>query len=265
MSPVDLSPLYFLVVDDQPFIRKLVQGMLSSLGARKIICAENGEHALKVLREFGTQIGCIVSDWNMQPMNGLQLLQTVRMGVVKSVAANTPFIMLTGFADSGVVTAAASLDVSAYIVKPASANRLAEALRMSLSRPVVAKPAAHYRAIRVIEPPAAETSSDSAATPWASWVKAGRPVFLEEGSAFIQREGVKLGEVTDPDVPKVKLIRYKRADRIKPGAILVEDFCDANGVVLLNAGVILSERMIAQLQSIKTEDGEPPRLWVGRT
>lgn len=265
MSAVDLSDLHFLVVDDQAFIRNLVQGMLMRLGARRITGAHNGEAAQKVLETQGPRIACIISDWNMQPMNGLQLLQEIRSGAFTDIPANIPFIMLTGFANSAVVTAAANLDVSAYIVKPVSSKRLADAIRISLTKPLTAKPPSFYRRIEVVEPPKSDPAGGTEVKPWASWIKSGRPVFIDEQATFIRREGVQLNEVTESDAPRVRLIRYKRADRIKPGAILVEDFCDANGVVLLNAGVILNERMIAQLRNIKTESGEPPRLWVGRT
>lgn len=257
------GPQFFLVADDQAFIRGLVQGMLARLGAASVRCVGSGEAAREALLQRGTNFAAIICDWNMEPMSGLQLLRAIRMGQIETVPANFPFIMLTGFADSKLVTAAANLDVNAYLVKPVSSKRLNDALRVALTKPLSAKPVSFYERIELVAPPKTVQTEDPPGE-WAQWVRAGRPVFLDQDTTYIRREGVKLDSAPANEAPSIRLIRFKRADRIEAGAVLVEDFCDADGAVLLNAGVVLSEKMLKQLRGMKTENGEPPRLWVGR-
>lgn len=217
-----------------------------------------------MLRRRGRSIDCIISDWNMRPVNGLELLREVRKGGIADVPANTTFIMLTGYATSAVVTTAANLDVSAYLVKPVSSNRLAEAVRLSLQKPFTAKPASHYERIELLELPGTVDSPDTTTTPWAEWIKAGRPVILADQGAFIRRQSVELREAPPAAAADIRLIRHKRVDRILPGAILVEDFCDADGAVLLSAGLVLNENILRRLRDYKTANGGILRLWVGR-
>src|SRR5687767_14714460 len=106
-----------MVADDKPFIRSIVQGMLLRLKVKGIMQACNGDQAIKLLRKHTHRVGCIISDWNMDPVGGLELLRTVRSGLIPGLPASTCFIMLTGHARENVVKAALALDVNAYLVK----------------------------------------------------------------------------------------------------------------------------------------------------
>ena len=64
--------------------------------------------------------------------------------------------------------------------------------------------------------------------------------------------------------PVPVVIRFRRADRIKPGAVLVEDFCDASGAPLVNAGTILNQELISRLNTLQDNKGQKVRLWVGQ-
>lgn len=257
----DIAQRHFLVADDQNFIRTLVQGMLTRLGARNIIAVPSGEAALRTLEQQGTRISCVLSDWNMGPVNGLELLRSIRTGAA-GVSRTLPVIMLTGYADSKVVTAAANLDVSAYLVKPVAAAKLAEALKFVFSKTAGAKPASFYNRIDLVEPP--KEGGAAGVTPWAEWVRAGRPAFKDGEVSYIRRESVELAPVPAHAAAEIRMVRYRRADRIRPGDILVEDFCDDQGNVLLAAGLVLNDKVLARLTGVKTESGDPPRLWVGR-
>ena len=67
--------------------------------------------------------GLVISDWNMQPMTGLDLLKEVR---ADARLKSTPFIMITAESKTENVIAAKQAGVSNYIVKPFNAETLRE-------------------------------------------------------------------------------------------------------------------------------------------
>ncbi len=110
-----------MVVDDFPTMRKIIRNLLEQLGLTNVSEAENGADALRKLREAQVKPGLIISDWNMEPMTGLQLLKEVRAdGVLKG----TPFIMITAENKTENVIAAKEAGVNNYIVKPFNAATL---------------------------------------------------------------------------------------------------------------------------------------------
>ncbi len=112
-----------LVVDDFATMRRIIKNILTQLGFKNIIEADDGTTALDVLKS--EKIGLIVSDWNMPKMTGLDLLKAVR---ADASLANTPFIMVTAEAQQDNIILAVKAKVSQYIVKPFTAETLSEKL-----------------------------------------------------------------------------------------------------------------------------------------
>jgi two-component system chemotaxis response regulator CheY len=112
-----------LVVDDFATMRRIVKNILTQLGFKNIIEADDGTTALNVLKS--EKIGLIVSDWNMPKMTGLDLLKAVR---ADASMADTPFIMVTAEAQQDNIILAVKAKVSQYIVKPFTAETLSEKL-----------------------------------------------------------------------------------------------------------------------------------------
>jgi two-component system chemotaxis response regulator CheY len=69
--------------------------------------------------------GLVISDWNMEPMTGLQLLKEVRADAKLKAL---PFIMITAESKTENVVAAKEAGVSNYIVKPFNAETLRQKL-----------------------------------------------------------------------------------------------------------------------------------------
>lgn len=115
---VDMN-MNVLIVDDYKTMLRIVENLLKQLGFKNIIQAIDGSSALKVLRE--TPCGLIISDWNMQPMTGLQLLKEVR---ADEKLKGTPFIMVTAESKTENVIAAKQAGVNNYIIKPFNAETL---------------------------------------------------------------------------------------------------------------------------------------------
>lgn len=108
-----------LVVDDYRTMLRIISNLLKQLGFINIEEAENGHDALQKLRQ--APFGLVISDWNMEPMTGLQLLKEVR---ADPTLKKTPFIMVTAESKTENVIAAKQAGVSNYIVKPFSAEIL---------------------------------------------------------------------------------------------------------------------------------------------
>lgn len=116
--PLD-TDMPILVVDDYKTMVRIIKNLLKQIGFKDIDDAANGEEALAKLNE--RTYGLVISDWNMEPMTGYELLKHVRS---EERFANLPFIMVTAEAKSENVVAAKKAGVSNYIVKPFNAQTL---------------------------------------------------------------------------------------------------------------------------------------------
>jgi two-component system chemotaxis response regulator CheY len=108
-----------LVVDDYKTMIRIIRNLLKQLGFEDVDEAADGTEALGKLKERG--YGLVISDWNMEPMTGYELLQRVRSD---DALSSIPFIMVTAEAKSENVIAAKKAGVSNYIVKPFNAQTL---------------------------------------------------------------------------------------------------------------------------------------------
>lgn len=113
-----------LVVDDFATMRRIVKNILTQLGFKNIVEADDGTTAMKLLQQ--EKIDLIISDWNMPKMTGLELLKAVR---AEPSWANIPFIMVTAEAQQDNIILAVKAKVSQYIVKPFTADTLGEKIQ----------------------------------------------------------------------------------------------------------------------------------------
>ena len=115
---VDLA-MPILVVDDYKTMIRIIRNLLKQLGFNDVDEASDGTEALAKLRE--KKYGLVISDWNMEPMTGYQLLKEVR---ADDSLRTTPFIMVTAESKTENVIAAKKAGVNNYIVKPFNAQTL---------------------------------------------------------------------------------------------------------------------------------------------
>jgi two-component system chemotaxis response regulator CheY len=115
---VDLS-MPILVVDDYNTMIRIIRNLLKQIGFDDVDEAVNGTVALGKMRE--KRYSLIISDWNMEPMTGYELLKEVRQD---PGLAQTPFIMVTAESKTDYVIAAKRAGVNNYIVKPFNAQTL---------------------------------------------------------------------------------------------------------------------------------------------
>ena len=115
---IDMS-MPVLVVDDYNTMIRIIRNLLKQLGFEDVDDASDGSAALAKMRD--KKYGLVISDWNMEPMTGYELLKEVRAdpGLTK-----TPFIMVTAESKTENLIAAKKAGVNNYIVKPFNAQTL---------------------------------------------------------------------------------------------------------------------------------------------
>jgi len=108
-----------LVVDDYSTMVRIIRNLLRQLGFADVDDAPDGAAALAKMRS--KRYGLVISDWNMEPMTGFDLLRQVRDD---PQLEETPFIMVTAESRTENVIAARKAGVNNYIVKPFNAQTL---------------------------------------------------------------------------------------------------------------------------------------------
>jgi two-component system chemotaxis response regulator CheY len=118
-----------LVVDDFATMRKIVKNVLKQINIENVVEAENGKHALNVLRS--EEIDLIISDWMMPEMTGIEFLKVCKEDDEKK---KIPFIMVTAEGQKDSVMEAIKSGVDNYIVKPFTPDKLKEAIDRARAR-----------------------------------------------------------------------------------------------------------------------------------
>ncbi|MEQ1899340.1 MAG: response regulator [Devosia sp.] len=113
------SDVRVLIVDDQQSMRGICKYILGQLGFKDITEAKSGRDALGKLEK--ADVDLIISDWNMDDIDGLTLLRVIRK---HPKTAAMPFIMATGRSDKEQVKEAISFGVNNYIIKPFDAGTM---------------------------------------------------------------------------------------------------------------------------------------------
>ena len=116
---VNVGDMRVLIVDDYKTMLRIIRNLLGELGFKEIDEATDGSAALESLRQ--KRYDLVISDWNMEPMTGLDLLREVR---ADEHLKPLPFIMVTAESKTENVVAAKKAGVNNYIVKPFNAATL---------------------------------------------------------------------------------------------------------------------------------------------
>ena len=118
-----------LVVDDFATMRKIVKNVLKQINIENVVEAENGKHALNVLKS--EDVDLIISDWMMPEMTGIEFLKACKDDDEKK---KIPFIMVTAEGQKESVMEAIKTGVDNYIVKPFTPDKLKEAIDRARAR-----------------------------------------------------------------------------------------------------------------------------------
>lgn len=120
-----------LIVDDHKTMLRIIRNLLTQVNLTNVDEAGDGQEALGKLAQKKYQL--VLSDWNMQPMTGLQLLQYVRTDPTYQ-HMHVPFVMITAEARPENVQEAKKAGVDNYIIKPFNAETLESKIKAAMIR-----------------------------------------------------------------------------------------------------------------------------------
>lgn len=127
-----IHSLRILVVDDSPYMRKIVRNLLTNVGVRTVYEAVDGIDGLDLVRTLTPDM--VILDWEMPLLNGAEFVRIVRSpGAFPS--PNIPIVMLTSHGERWRVIEAARLGVNEFLCKPVSARSLLDRVVAILANP----------------------------------------------------------------------------------------------------------------------------------
>lgn len=127
-----LQNVRVLIVDDQDFIRSLLRHILGVLGCKQISDAADGHTAWEIIQDTSPDL--LIVDWEMSPMNGLELVQKVRHDKL-SPDKFLPIIMITAHSERPRIITARDSGVNEFVMKPVSARTLFSRLNAVIEHP----------------------------------------------------------------------------------------------------------------------------------
>jgi CheY-like chemotaxis protein len=132
MIRIEFDKLRFLVVEDNPHMRRILRALLQGFGSREIHEAADGRAGLDAFTKFTPDI--VIMDWAMPLFDGLEFARMIRQPD-SNASPFTPIIMLTGHSERRRVTAARDAGVTEFMVKPISANGLHQRILNVVANP----------------------------------------------------------------------------------------------------------------------------------
>ena len=132
MAGPNLSQLKFLVVEDDPHMSSLVAKLVGELGVKDLVTVSEGGEALRMMLVFAPDI--VISDWQMQPMDGIEMVKRIRQGE-GGINRFVPVIMLTVHTERHRVREARDAGVNEFIAKPVSVRALYARIHQLIERP----------------------------------------------------------------------------------------------------------------------------------
>jgi len=120
--PLDFSSISFLIIDDQPFTRRLVRSILLGFGSREVYESANGVEAFELVRTV--MPSNIITDLIMPTFNGLRFIKMMREP--QSPAAAIPIIVLSGYLTKAAALLVKESGADELLVKPVSPKALYE-------------------------------------------------------------------------------------------------------------------------------------------
>lgn len=249
-----------LVVDDEEFMRSLVKRVLMQMGVAHILSAEDGSSAVRTMAAETLPVDCILCDFNMEPVNGLQLLKAIRSGKAKGIPRDQKFIMLTGHADKDIISIALKLGVNGYVVKPVPADKLSLALDRAFDSTTTLASEQDYMAVSLGDAEKVRVDDKARSSPSVMWnLKRTQDNGLEEKLKAIREAGKSNSADAGLTFKNVSTCWVKD---LEADMILAEDV-QANGVILITAGTEMTDNLVEKLKAIVEDSDSVPYVKIG--
>ncbi len=212
----NIENLHILLVDDDPFMQKVITKVLKDIGFERIKTANDGQQALDILAE--EPIDLLLTDIQMPHINGLLLMKKIRCGYA-SVPRALRTIIITSFSNTETLGSSMALDVNGFLTKPFKPDTVMKTIVQTLSEEdMELRPENNYLDVKT------DLSS----------LKAERPN-LENSAVDTQPEALE------------SVRQMLNVHQLQPKMRLTKDVKTDKGVLLLSAGFVLSQNTIRRL------------------
>lgn len=121
MKTYSLDAISVLVVEDNRFMRSILVNVVKGLGVTHVAEAREGQEALEEMRNNPVDI--VITDLEMEGMNGSKLLQTIRSGK-RGLNPLVPVIVVSANTIARNILQARDTGMTEFLAKPVSAAAL---------------------------------------------------------------------------------------------------------------------------------------------
>jgi DNA-binding NarL/FixJ family response regulator len=253
LRDLNLSKTTFLVADNKMLFRDMVQSALSGAGAKSVKHASSVEKAIESLNRYGQEIHCVICDWDMAPIGGLELLRMIRSRNLAKTSPRTPVVILTARASSAAVKAAMAMDVNGFGVTPFSFDKMVKIVTQALTRTWMLQQPAQYLAVPGVDPLLEQHTPP--------------PHHHPAGHAGIGPPPTPLQAMGAKPLPRreteLRSVRMCSLAQVHPGQVLARDLRDPEGHLLLSTGAVLKPTLINRLKDAANGHVDSYHLWVG--
>ncbi len=117
---MNLKNYTLLYAEDETIIRLNIQTFFQKY-FHKVLIAKDGKEAIELIEKHQPEI--LILDIEMPYLNGLEVAQ-----IVRNYNKTTPIVMITAHSDTTTLLEAIELNLTAYLIKPITKNKLEELL-----------------------------------------------------------------------------------------------------------------------------------------
>ncbi len=136
MAEIDMKRLRILVIDDEPFMLKLIVRVLNELEVSEVTTAEDGSEGLNEIEQSRKDFDLIICDLEMPRMDGFEFVGNLRKSP-DSASARTPVLILTGHSHEEAVQKTVELGIHGFLAKPVSKGSLEKRIIAALKSPPI--------------------------------------------------------------------------------------------------------------------------------
>jgi len=121
------SNINIIVIEDFPFMRRIVKNCLLELGFVNIHEADDGSTGLEIINRIKADL--IISDYDLPDMSGIELLRVVQSS---ENYKDIPFLLVIKEAQNDEIIPLLGSEKQDYIIKPFTADMLGRKIEMLL-------------------------------------------------------------------------------------------------------------------------------------